>query len=159
MVIGDLERANPSEVAERIAAGGSEAAGIAVDATNEDSLRGLVEGAVEQCERLDVMCNHVGGSRPTKDLDLLRLDLEHDDQVMDPNVRSAVVGSRLALPHMIKGGGGSIINTASVGGLSGDYLQVAYGTAKAAVIRLTQYIAPSTARSTCAAAPSPRARS
>lgn len=130
MVIGDLERANPSEAAD-----------IAVDATSEDSLRGLVEGAVEKYGRLDVMCNHVGGSSPKKDLDLLRLDLEHYDQVMDLNVRSVVVGSRLALPHMVKGGGGSIINTASVGGLSGDYLQVAYGTAKAAGIRLTQYIA------------------
>jgi NAD(P)-dependent dehydrogenase (short-subunit alcohol dehydrogenase family) len=42
---------------------------------------------------------------------------------------------------MIAGGGGSIINTVSVAGLAGDTLQCAYGAAKAAVIRLTQYIA------------------
>ena len=141
VVIGDLERAEPAQAAERLSSDGGRAAGIAVDATSEDSLRDLVEGAVERYGRLDVMCNHVGGSSPTKDLDLLRLDLEHYDDVMDLNVRSAVVGSRLALPHLIAAGGGSIINTASVGGLNGDYLQVAYGTAKAAVIRLTQYVA------------------
>ena len=138
VVIGDLERAEPAAAAQRI---GGEVTGIAVDATSEDSLRSLVDSAVSTYGRLDVMCNHVGGSSPKKDLDLLRLDLEHYDAVMELNVRSAVVGSRIALPHMIKGGGGSIINTASVGGLSGDYLQVAYGTAKAAVIRLSQYIA------------------
>jgi NAD(P)-dependent dehydrogenase (short-subunit alcohol dehydrogenase family) len=52
-----------------------------------------------------------------------------------------VVASQLALPHLIANGGGSIINTVSVAGLTGDTLQCAYGAAKAAVIRLTQYIA------------------
>lgn len=42
---------------------------------------------------------------------------------------------------MIAAGGGSIINTASVAGLAGSTLQCAYGAAKAAVIRLTPYIA------------------
>src|SRR3546814_13431336 len=60
---------------------------------------------------------------------------------MSLNVRSTVVASRLAIPHMNSAGGGSIVNTASVGGLIGDSLQSAYGSAKAAVIRLTQYIA------------------
>ena len=67
--------------------------------------------------------------------------MDEFDRTMGLNVRSTVVGSRAALPHLIAAGGGSIINTASVGGLSGDFLQVAYGTAKAAVIRLTEYVA------------------
>lgn len=101
---------------------------------------GVTGIAVETYGRPDVMC-HVGGSSPEEDLDLLRLDIEHDDQVMDLDARSTVVGSRLALPHTIEGGGGSIIDTASVGGLSEDYLQVGCGTVEAAVIRLTQHIA------------------
>jgi len=51
-----------------------------------------------------VLFNHIGGSSPSKDLDLSGLDLEHYDQVMQLNVRSAVVGTGLALTHMIEGG-------------------------------------------------------
>lgn len=109
--------------------------------TDEESLAALVATAVEEHGRLEVMCNHVGGSDPRKDLDLLGLDMAEFDRTMQLNVRSTVLGCRLALPHLIAAGGGSIVNTASVGGLSGDYVQVAYGTAKAAVIRLTQYVA------------------
>jgi NAD(P)-dependent dehydrogenase (short-subunit alcohol dehydrogenase family) len=69
------------------------------------------------------------------------MDLDEWDRTMVLNARSTVVASRLALPHMISAGGGSIINTVSVAGLAGDTLQCAYGAAKAAVIRLTQYIA------------------
>lgn len=107
----------------------------------EESIAALVETAVSTYGRLDVLCNHVGGSSPRKDLDVLRLDLDEFDRTLRLNVRSTLLGCRHALPHMVAAGGGSIINTASVGGLSGDYLQIAYGTAKAAVIRMTQYVA------------------
>lgn len=57
------------------------------------------------------------------------------------NVRSAVLGCPLAIPDMVRADAGSIINTASVAGLSGDYIQVACGSAKAAIMRLTPYVA------------------
>ena len=60
---------------------------------------------------------------------------------MSLNARSAVLGCPLAIPPVARAGVGSIINTASVAGLSGDFIQVAYGSAKAAVMRLTQYLA------------------
>lgn len=141
VVIGDLKREQAEAAAETITAEGGAAIGLELDAMNEASIRALVEAGVKQFGALHIMCNHVGGSNPRKDLDLLRLDMDEFDRTMLLNVRSTVVGSRAALPHMIAAGGGSIINTASVGGLSGDFLQVSYGTAKAAVIRLTQYVA------------------
>lgn len=119
---------------------GDEAIGVAVDVMDEDSIAAMIDRAVTEFGGIDVLCNHVGGSNPRKDLDLLRLDLAEWDRTMALNARSTVVASRLALPHMIAGGGGSIINTVSVAGLAGDTLQCAYGAAKAAVIRLTQYI-------------------
>lgn len=141
VVIGDLHAEQAEAAAAQITADGGIAVGLAVDAMDEDSLTALVESAAERFGALHIMCNHVGGSNPRKDLDLLRLDMDEFDRTMRLNVRSTVVGSRAALPHIIAAGGGSIINTASVGGLSGDFLQVSYGTAKAAVIRLTQYVA------------------
>ncbi len=141
VVVGDLVHDRAEQVAQEVRDAGGRAFGTAVDVLDEASLAALVEAAVHQFGRLDVMCNHVGGSNPEKDLDLLRMDMSEFDRTMALNVRSTVLGCRLALPHLIEGGGGSIINTASVGGLAGDFLQVAYGTAKAAVIRLTQYVA------------------
>lgn len=141
VVIGDLDEAQAVDVAAAIAAAGGQARGVGLDAMDEGSIAALVQTAVDEFGALHVMCNHVGGSNPEKDLDLLRLDLDEFDRVMRLNVRSTVVGCQAALPHLIAAGGGSIINTASVGGLSGDFLQVAYGTAKAAVIRLTEYVA------------------
>jgi len=120
---------------------GDNALGIEVNVLDDTSVAGMIDRAVAEFGGIDVLCNHVGGSDPRKDLDLLRLDLTEWDRAMTLNARSTVVASRLALPHMIDGGGGSIINTVSVAGLTGDTLQCAYGAAKAAVIRLTQYIA------------------
>lgn len=130
VVIGDLEQDKASAAAEEIKREGGRALGVALDAMDEGSIMALVQTAVDEFGALHVMCNHVGGSNPRKDLDVLRLDLDEFDRVMRLNVRSTVVGCQAALPHLIAAGGGSIINTASVGGLSGDFLQVAYGTAK-----------------------------
>lgn len=141
VVIGDLREQDATNAAAEITAAGGTAIGMAVDAMDENSLARLVEAAASGFGRLDIMCNHVGGSNPKNDLDIMGLDMDEFDRVMQLNVRSTVIGCRLAIPHMVKAGGGSIINTASVGGLNGDFVQVAYGTAKAAVIRLTQYVA------------------
>ena len=141
VVIGDLRQEDAAAVADQVVAAGGRAVGVSVDVTEEDSVARLIGTAVDEFGRLDVMCNHVGGSDPRRDLDVLGLDMDEFDRTMRLNVRSTVLGCRAAIPHLIKAGGGSIINTASVGGLSGDFTQTAYGTAKAAVIRLTQYVA------------------
>lgn len=141
VVIGDLAETDAVAAAEQIVARGGQAIGTAVDVMEEDSLKRLIEAAISEFGRLDVLCNHVGGSNPRADLDVVRMDLEEFDRTMSLNVRSTMLGCRLAIPHMKATGGGSIVNTASVGGLSGDFIQLAYGTAKAAVIRMTQYIA------------------
>ncbi|BBZ32072.1 SDR family NAD(P)-dependent oxidoreductase [Mycolicibacterium confluentis] len=138
VLIADLNADAAAQAAAEIGAG---AIGIAVDVLDEASLAAMISRAVADFGGLDVLCNHVGGSNPRKDLDLLHLDLAEWDRTMALNARSTVVASRLALPHMFDAGGGSIINTVSVAGLVGDTLQCAYGAAKAAVIRLTQYIA------------------
>ncbi|BBX29440.1 SDR family NAD(P)-dependent oxidoreductase [Mycolicibacterium alvei] len=138
VLIADLDGDAAAAAATEI---GDNAVGMAVDVMDESSIATMVDRAVAEFGGIDVLCNHVGGSNPHKDLDLLRLDLAEWDRVMALNARSTVVASRLALPHMIAAGSGSIINTVSIAGLAGDTLQCAYGAAKAAVIRLTAYIA------------------
>lgn len=162
VVVGDLDEQAAASVATEITDAGGRSVGVAVDVTAEASLTDLVDTASTKFGRLDVMGNHVGGSNPKRDLDVVGMDMEEFDRTMLLNVRSTVLGCRLAIPHLIEAGGGSIVNTASVGGVSGDFVQTAYGTAKAAVIRLTQYrrplLPPSTGTSGSAATPSPPVR-
>lgn len=141
VVLGDLNQEQAVAAAQEITQAGGRAIGVHVDVTDEDSVSVLLDSAVSHFGGVHVMCNHVGGSDPRKDLDLLRMDMAEFDRTMELNVRSTVLGTRAALPHMIAAGHGSIINTASIAGLSGDFMQTAYGTAKAAVMRLTQYVA------------------
>jgi NAD(P)-dependent dehydrogenase (short-subunit alcohol dehydrogenase family) len=60
---------------------------------------------------------------------------------MNVNVRDVMLGCKYAILDMVRGGGGSIINTASDSGLAGDNVRIAYGTSKAAVIGLTRHVA------------------
>lgn len=141
VLLADRDAQRCEHAATLIQQAGGAAVGTAVDVLDEDSLAGMIDKAVSEFGGLHVLCNHVGGSDPSKDRDLLTMDMAEWDRAMDLNVRSTVVAARLAIPHMIAAGGGSIVNTASIAGIEGDTAQCAYGAAKAAVISLTRYVA------------------
>ncbi|MEV8635054.1 SDR family NAD(P)-dependent oxidoreductase [Streptosporangium sp. NPDC051023] len=141
VAVADRDESAAQETARLIDDAGGRSLALTVDVMDEDSVADMVSATVREFGRLDVLCNHVGGTNPRVDLDLLRLDMAEFDRAVALNVRSVLLGSRHALPHMIRAGGGSIINTASVAGLVGDVLQISYGAVKAAVINLTKSIA------------------
>ena len=76
-----------------------------------------------------------------KDLDVVNLDVAAWDMAMAVNVRGAMLMSKFAVPHMIAGGGGSIIHSASGFGVQGEATLTAYGASKAALIQLNRMIA------------------
>ncbi len=63
------------------------------------------------------------------------------DRIFDIDVKSIYLTSKYFVPHMIKNGGGTIVNTASVSGLFGDYDMAAYNAAKGAVANLVKAMA------------------
>ena len=85
-----------------------------------DSIQAAVDFTIEQYGTVTVLVNNVGLTNLHKDLDVVNLDLDEWDRLMDVNLKSVLLGSRFAIPHMIKAGGGSIINTASMAGFTGD---------------------------------------
>ncbi|MER0240683.1 SDR family NAD(P)-dependent oxidoreductase [Streptomyces sp. HSW2009] len=141
VVVADFDSAGAAETVRLVRAGGGQALAVTVDVTDEASIAAMVEAAVAEFGALHVLCNHVGGTDPRRDLDLLRMDLDEFDRAVARNVRSTLLGSRYAIPHLVRAGGGSIINTASVAALVGDVLQTAYGAVKAAVVSVTKSIA------------------
>lgn len=141
VVIGDFNAEGAKVAADNIVDQGGEAVGIFLDAAKEDSIRKAVDFTVKQYGMLTVLYNNVGLSNLDKDLDVVNIDLDEWDRLMNVNMKSVLLGSRFAIPHMIKAGGGSIINSASMAGFAGDSTRSAYGASKAAVVNLTRYIA------------------
>ena len=116
---------------------GGVASVFVADVTNSDECYAMCQAAVDRYGRLDILVNNVGISSRG---DVLSLDVEEWNRVMDVNVMSVVLGSRAAIPHMIKGGGGAITNLSSIAGLRA-HSPLAYSVSKTAIVGLTQTMA------------------
>ncbi len=112
------------------------------DVAKYREVEGAVEFAVKTFGQLDVLVNNAGifkGSTVT------RTTPAEWQAVMDTNAGGVFNGCRAALPHLIKSRG-SIVNTASVSGLGGDWAMAAYDASKGAIVNLTRAIAMDYAR-------------
>ena len=118
--------------------GSGSAAFFAVDVREREAVEAFVAAAVERFGRLDVLFNNagIGAYGLTPDLDP---QLWHD--VIAADLHSIFYGCRAAIPQLRRAGGGSIINTASISGLGGDYGLAAYNAAKGAVVNYTRTLA------------------
>lgn len=141
VVVADYNIEGAEEAAEDIVSTGGDVKAIFIDAGDEESIKKAVDFTVEEYGKLDVLFNNVGSTNLEKDLDVVNMDLAEWDRLMDINLKSVLIGSRYAIPHMIEAGSGSIINTASMAGFHGDIIRSAYGASKAGVVNLTKYIA------------------
>jgi len=141
VVIADFNEEGAKAAAEAIKSQNGEAIGIFLDASKEESIKAAVEATVKEYGTINVLFNNVGLTNIHKDLDVVNIDLDEWDRLMNVNLKSVLLGCRFAIPHMIEAGGGSIINTASMAGFTGDSIRSAYGASKAGVVNLTRYIA------------------
>lgn len=141
VVIGDFNMEGAEEAAKSIASQGGTATAIFLDASNGESIKGAIDFTVDTYGKINVLFNNVGLTNLKKDLDVVEIDLDEWDRIMNVNTKSVLLGSRYAIPYMVEAGGGSIINTASMGGFASDAIRTAYGASKAAVVNLTKYIA------------------
>jgi NAD(P)-dependent dehydrogenase (short-subunit alcohol dehydrogenase family) len=138
VVIADLN----VPAGEAVATGITEAGGRAIfepaDVSRAEDCRRLVDRAIREFGRIDILFNNAGIIRRATILDLNEDDW---DRVMAVNVKSIYLLSREVIPHMQKAGGGSIINTASGWGLSGGAKAAVYCASKGAVVLLTKAMA------------------
>ncbi|MEE2980868.1 MAG: SDR family NAD(P)-dependent oxidoreductase [Pseudomonadota bacterium] len=137
MVIDRLLDAAERTVA-MIRAEGGTAEALAVDVTDEEQCRAMVDSTWEQFGRLDFLDNNVGmggrGSVVDEDPEVWR-------RIMQVNVETMFLASKYAIPAMIESsGGGAIVNVSSISALRPRGL-TAYSTSKGAVIALTRAMA------------------
>lgn len=141
VVIGDLNFDGASQLAAEL---GSNALAVQYDASDADSIKNLIDSTVDAFGAIHVLHNNVALTSmavQSQDTTVTDIPLEIWNAVMNVNVTSFLLGSKYAIPHIIKAGGGSIINTSSDSGRVGDVVRTAYGASKAAIISLTQHIA------------------
>ncbi len=141
VAVGDLNIETARRLADSL---GPNASAIHYDAADAASIKSLVESAAEKFGRIDVLHNNVALTSQAihaRDTTVTDIPLEIWNAVLAVNVTSFLLGSKYAIPHMIRAGGGSIINTSSDSGRVGDVTRTAYGASKAAIISLTQHIA------------------
>lgn len=141
VTIADVFHASAKEAAEPL---GNAALAVQFDASDAASVEAMVEATVSHFGRLDILHNNAAMTDPGKaqqDTDAVTIPVAIWDEIIDVNLRGYLLGCKYAIPHMIAGGGGSIINTASNSGSAGDLARIAYGASKGAIITMTKYIA------------------
>ncbi|MBR6757340.1 MAG: 3-oxoacyl-[Bacteroidaceae bacterium] len=134
LVIDDNGKATEAE----IAALGVKAKGYASNAANYEDTHNVVAEILKDFGRIDILVNNAG---ITRDGLMMRMDEKQWDAVITVNLKSAFNFIHAVTPIMMRQRGGSIINMASVVGVSGNAGQANYSASKAGMIGLAKSIA------------------
>jgi 3(or 17)beta-hydroxysteroid dehydrogenase len=136
LTIGDVLEDEGRKLEAEINAAGGEAVFVRLDVTREADWQKAVEATINRFGKLDVLVNNAGVSGRGRVEDTA---VEEWDRVMEVNAKGVFLGTKVAIPAMRKGGGGSIINISSQLGLVGtDHSSPQYQASKGAVRLLTK---------------------
>jgi NAD(P)-dependent dehydrogenase (short-subunit alcohol dehydrogenase family) len=119
---------------------------VEADVTSEEAVRALFDGVVQRYGQLDIAFNNAGISPPDDD-SILDTGLEAWERVQRVNLTSVYLCCKYAIPHMVRQGRGSIINTASFVALVGAATsQISYTASKGGVLAMTRELGVQFAR-------------
>jgi len=136
----DIDEAGAKKVAEAIGGGGGQAIAVHVDVTDEPAVARAIGSVVSALGGLDVLINCAGGYGRLATVE--DMTVEEWDRTVALNLRSVFLVSRAAIPHLKRSKAGRIINVSSISGRQVTIASSpAYGSAKAAVIQLTRFLA------------------
>lgn len=138
VVVNGRRRELGEEVVAGIRAAGGEATYFYADVRVSAELRALIDHAVSTYGRLDVLMNNAYQATHGNVVEIEEHEWDADMAVL---LKAAYLGCKYAIPEMVKGGGGSIINISSVHGVLAGRHYVTYETAKAGLINLTRQVA------------------
>jgi len=148
----DLADANAAEVAEELEADGGDGMFQKVNVADAADVDGAVEEIASAWGRIDVLVNNAGIMRDGllvkwKEGALAgRMGDEQFESVVDVNLKGPFLCTRAVVPHMIRAGGGVVLNASSVVGLYGNFGQTNYVASKAGIVGMTRVWARELAR-------------
>jgi NAD(P)-dependent dehydrogenase (short-subunit alcohol dehydrogenase family) len=119
---------------------------LTADLTNEEEVSALYARVRSELGRIDVLFNNAGIS-PTDDASVLDTALEAWERVQATNLRSVFLCCNHGIPHLLDGGGGSVINTASFVAVMGSATsQISYTASKGGVLAMSRELGVEFAR-------------
>jgi NAD(P)-dependent dehydrogenase (short-subunit alcohol dehydrogenase family) len=111
---------------------------LVADVTDSDQVAEMYASARAQFGRIDVLFNNAG-INPPDDVSVIETDLEAWQRVQDVNIRGVLLCCKHGIPHLLDGGGGSVINVASFVALMGAATsQISYSASKGAVLAMSR---------------------
>jgi NAD(P)-dependent dehydrogenase (short-subunit alcohol dehydrogenase family) len=136
VVLSDVNQELGAQAAEQIRQAGGQATFVRADVSRPTDCEQMVAFALEQHGRLDYACNNAGiGGEQNQTADL---SIEGWQQILAINLSGIFYCMKYQIPAMLKGGGGAIVNMASILGQVGFAGAVGYVAAKHGVVGLTQ---------------------
>jgi NAD(P)-dependent dehydrogenase (short-subunit alcohol dehydrogenase family) len=120
--------------------------GIEADVTDEEQVSDMYARTKAEMGRIDVLFNNAG-INPNEDSSVLETPLDAWQRVQDVNLRGVFLCCKHGIPHLLDGGGGSVINTASFVAVMGAAVsQISYTASKGAVLSLSRELGVEFAR-------------
>jgi NAD(P)-dependent dehydrogenase (short-subunit alcohol dehydrogenase family) len=141
VLVADLDGPGARRNADAIRASGGSAEALESDVGTEEGVREVVDRAVSQWGRLDIVVNNAYSGPGGGTADAIAETEASWDRGMNVGLKAMYRAARFAVPHMRQSGGGSMINMSSVHGLMAEPGAPVYETIKAAVIGLTRQLA------------------
>ena len=138
VVVGDINDEAGEETVTLIRQAGGAATYVHSDVGSPGDVERLVQTVVDDYGRLDVIFNNVGIDIVGK---VHETSEETWERCININLSGVFRGMKYAIPPMLRGGGGSIISTASIQGLVAFDGYAAYAAAKGAIVQLTRQVA------------------
>jgi NAD(P)-dependent dehydrogenase (short-subunit alcohol dehydrogenase family) len=140
VAVAEIVEEAGAATARAIEQAGGEALFVATDVSRPDSVEAAVKATVARFGGLSVLYNNAGGAT-SRDGKVTEMALEEFWRTIGVDLFGTFLGCRFALPVMVAGGGGSIINTTSIRAMIGTAGADAYSSAKGGVRALTQALA------------------
>lgn len=134
----DIDESKGCSTAAAIESEGGEAFFLKSDVRSAADCRHVIEAVIERSGKIDILCNCAGIAIRK---DILELTEDEWDLALDVTLKGIYLLSREVVPHMIRGGGGSIINIGSGWSLQGGPRAASYCAAKGGAMNLTRAMA------------------
>lgn len=142
VILADRNIARAYDVAAEIVAAQGAAHAMAVDMNDRAAIQALVDAAAAVTGRLDVLVNNAAAVHlDSRDHNIVDADLAVWDEIVRVNLDGPMLASRHAIPHMLRGGGGSIVMVASMSYRLASGNRPGYDVTKAGLVQLARSIA------------------
>jgi NAD(P)-dependent dehydrogenase (short-subunit alcohol dehydrogenase family) len=138
VVISDNNREGEDETLRQVKEIGGEAIIVSADIADPVQVKNLMMEAAANYGKIDILCNNAGIGSPS-DARITELEEDAWDLILGINLRGTFLCCKYGIPYLVRNGGGSIVNVASIIGLRANrnIPCTAYGVSKAGIVALT----------------------